>query len=248
MPGLGSHVFLSVLVTSAVLAPDEPIKERCGACTRCLDACPTRAFVGPRQLDARACIAYLTIEQRGAVPLSLRDQLGDWLFGCDVCQDVCPLNATEPPPAEQTEPFASHARWQEHDTGALLAMDDESFAAYAQGSPIKRAGRVGMARNAAIVLGNTRDKRHLPVLETPPRSTTAPWYARPLPGPQTSSAKPSGSGLVVRLDAPVAVQHGALAGAEKALLRQVGGGMLAQQLFEAQEDETRLLPGSRPRR
>jgi epoxyqueuosine reductase len=81
---------LSALVTSAELPVDEPVRERCGACTLCLDACPTRAFAAPRELDAQRCISSLTIEQRGPIPGELREPLGDWIFGCDLCQDVCP--------------------------------------------------------------------------------------------------------------------------------------------------------------
>jgi epoxyqueuosine reductase len=165
VPGLGSHVLLSALVTSAELDPDAPMEERCGQCRACLDACPTRAFVGPRELDARRCISYLTIEQRGPIPAELREGVGEWLFGCDACQDVCPFNATSPRPESETEPFASDPRWQAHDAAALLTMDDAAFKAYAQGSPIKRPGRAGMARNAAIVLGNRGTRRHLPVLQ-----------------------------------------------------------------------------------
>ncbi|MET0344585.1 MAG: tRNA epoxyqueuosine(34) reductase QueG [Polyangiales bacterium] len=164
VPGLGSHVLLTTLVTSAVLAPDALVKERCGACTACLTACPTDAFAAPRELDARRCIAYLTIEQRGDVPEPLRAGLGDWMFGCDACQDVCPFNRTAPPPEADTAPFAPDPRWAARDAEALLEMDDAAFAAYAHGSPIQRPGRAGMARNAALVLGNRGDKRHLPVL------------------------------------------------------------------------------------
>lgn len=164
IPGLGSHVFLSAIVTSAELPVDEPMAERCGSCTRCLDGCPTSAFDAPRRLDARRCISYLTIEHRGPIEPALRDGMGDWLFGCDVCQDVCPFNATAPEPAERTEPFAPHPRLQ-RDVADLLEMDDAAFADYAKGSPMRRPGRAGMARNAAIVLGNARDRRALPVLQ-----------------------------------------------------------------------------------
>jgi epoxyqueuosine reductase len=169
VPGLGSHVLLSTLVTSAELAPDAPLKERCGSCRACLDVCPTRAFVGERELDARRCISYLTIEQRGAIPEQLRSALGSWLFGCDECQDVCPYNRTAPVDPSATEPFRAAARW-ERPASELLQMDETSFDAYAEGSPIKRAGRIGMARNAAIVLGNSGQKRHLPLLESVARS------------------------------------------------------------------------------
>ena len=164
VPGLGSHVFLAAIVTSAELPPDAPMPERCGSCRLCLDACPTRAFESERELDAHRCISYLTIEQRGAIPEPLREGVGDWVFGCDVCQDVCPFNRTAPAATELTEPFAPSPRWDEHDAAALLAMDDAAFATYAAGSPIQRAGRDGMARNAAVVLGNAGGQQHLPVL------------------------------------------------------------------------------------
>ena len=164
VPGLGSHLVLATVLTSAELAPDEPQAERCGSCTLCLDGCPTRAFVAPRELDARRCISYLTIEESRPAPEPLRAAIGDWLFGCDVCQDVCPFNRTALPPEESTRAFAPDPRWETHDAASLLRMDDETFNTYAAASPIQRPGRAGMARNAAIVLGNTRDKRHLPVL------------------------------------------------------------------------------------
>lgn len=165
VPGLGSHLFLAALVTTAELEPDAPMAERCGACTLCLDACPTRAFEGPRELDARRCISYLTIEERGPIPEELRAPMGEWVFGCDDCQDVCPFNRTALPPPELTEPYAPDQRWASMTAEDLLRMDDESFARTFEGSPVKRPGRDGMARNAAIVLGNGGGRRHLPVLE-----------------------------------------------------------------------------------
>lgn len=164
VPGLGSHVFLAVLVTSAALEPDSPVPERCGSCRLCLDACPTRAFEGPRELDARKCISYLTIEHGGPIPEALREPMGDWIFGCDDCQDVCPFNRTALPPPELTEPYAPHDRWRELRAEDLLRMDEASFARTFEGSPVKRPGCEGMARNAAVVLGNRGDRRHLPVL------------------------------------------------------------------------------------
>lgn len=163
VPGLGSHVFLGCVVTTAALVPDAPMSRRCGRCMLCLDACPTRAFQAPRQLDARACISYLTIEHRGEIPERHRAPMGDWIFGCDVCQDVCPYNRTSLPPTERTAPYASDARL-DTPTEALLSMDEEAFATWATGSPMKRTGRERMARNAALVLGNRGDRRHLPVL------------------------------------------------------------------------------------
>ena len=165
IPGLGSHVLLTVLITSAELTPDAPQRERCGSCRLCLDACPTRAFVGPRQLDARRCISYLTIEHEGPIAEELRAQMGGWLFGCDVCQDVCPFNRSAPDPVLGPDPFAPRERWAELGAEDFLRMDEQTFDRYSRGSALRRAGRDSMARNAAIVLGNCGDKRHLPVLQ-----------------------------------------------------------------------------------
>ncbi len=96
VPGIGSHVFLGCVITHAELEPDAPMKERCGTCTRCLEACPTQAFVAPRMLDARRCISYLTIESKGDVPPELEQKMGPRIFGCDACQDVCPFNHGQP--------------------------------------------------------------------------------------------------------------------------------------------------------
>ena len=162
VPGLGSHVFLSALITSASLEISEPMASRCGDCRACLDGCPTHAFEGANQLDARRCISYLTIENSGPIPDSLRPGVGDWLFGCDACQDVCPFNRT--PRAQAADPAFVEPRLSPtaHD---FLTCTEQEFLTLAQGSPIRRAGRSGMARNSAIVLGNQGDRRHLPVLQ-----------------------------------------------------------------------------------
>lgn len=162
VPGLGSHVFLACLLTTAELPVDSPMRERCGSCSLCLEACPTEAFLGPRAMDARRCISYLTIEHRGEVHETLRPALGDWLFGCDVCQDVCPYNRI-PKPSESAAAFAPSPRL-ENEAATLLTMDEEEFRRWSEGSPMRRPGREGLARNAAYVLGNVGDKRHLPVL------------------------------------------------------------------------------------
>ena len=164
VPGIGSHVFLAVVVTTASLSADEPIERRCGSCTACLDACPTRAFVGPCELDARNCISYLTIEHRGAVPTEHRRGLGPWVFGCDVCQDVCPYNQGTGAAGAALDAFLPSDRWVGLDAASLLQMDEARFARWAEGSPVKRAGHEGLARNAAMVLGNHGNETHLPVL------------------------------------------------------------------------------------
>jgi epoxyqueuosine reductase len=161
VPGVGSFVLLGEVVTTLELEPDAPIPERCGACTRCLDACPTDAFVSPFVLDPRRCVAYLTIESQQSVPVSLREGVGDHLFGCDDCQSVCPFNARLRVPGRASPPvdarFHAMPRWGELTLQDLLALDEDSFQRVRTGSPVGRAGRHGLARNAAIVLGNVAD-------------------------------------------------------------------------------------------
>jgi epoxyqueuosine reductase len=152
--------------------------QRCGACTRCLDACPTGAFQAPFVLDARRCVSYLTIEHRSAVPVGLREGVGENLFGCDVCQTVCPFNVAAssraPTPLDAAGPFAPLERWSRTRLEALLTLDEPQWRALSQGTPLKRAGRGGLARNAAIVLGNSRDVRALPALRQAARGHEEP--------------------------------------------------------------------------
>ncbi|MEM9069150.1 MAG: tRNA epoxyqueuosine(34) reductase QueG [Myxococcota bacterium] len=164
VPGVGSHVFLGTVVTTAPLEPDAPMKSRCGSCTLCLDRCPTDAFVDAYQMDARRCISYLTIEHEGEIDEDLEPAMGNWVFGCDECQDVCPYNRTSPPVAPPEDPYAPDPRF-ETDAATLLPMDEDTYREWATGSPLRRPGSARMARNLAIALGNTGDKRHLPVLE-----------------------------------------------------------------------------------
>ncbi len=167
-PRIGSFFFIGTLFVDLDLAADTPFEaDRCGTCTRCLDACPTAAFVGPRLLDATLCISYLTIELKGAIPEDLRPQMGDHIYGCDICQDVCPYNVKfaqelkEPALAARALIGAGDAR---SIATEVLAMDDEAFRAAFRGSPVKRAKRRGLARNAAVVLGNICDERDMPAL------------------------------------------------------------------------------------
>jgi len=168
VPGIGSMVLLGEVVTTLDLPQDPPIAERCGTCTRCLQACPTQAFVSPFVLDARRCVSYLTIEHRGAVPRELREGVGTHLFGCDDCQTVCPFNAGQGARAStgtrDGDPFAPLARWSRIRLEELLALDAEGWRAMSNGSPLKRSGRAGLARNAAIVLGNRGDSTALEAL------------------------------------------------------------------------------------
>jgi len=174
VPGVGSMVLLGEVVTTLRLETGSAMAERCGACERCLDACPTGAFVAPFVLDARRCISYLTIEHRGAVPVEFREAAGTHLFGCDDCQTACPFNAgpgaRAPLDGRDANPFAPLERWSRVRLEELLAMDDVAWRALSEGSPLKRAGRAGLARNAAIVLGNRADRSALPALQLAART------------------------------------------------------------------------------
>jgi epoxyqueuosine reductase len=159
----GSFFFLGALLLDLPLQPDAPhTTSHCGTCTACLDACPTSAFTAPGQLDARRCLSYLTIELRGPVPEPLRDRLGDWLFGCDVCQDVCPWNRKAPPGAEPA--LQPRADLVAVDPMELLGLSEVEFRHRFRGTALVRAKRRGLLRNAAIVLGNRRDPVALPAL------------------------------------------------------------------------------------
>jgi epoxyqueuosine reductase len=144
-----------VLLTGVELAYDaERETDHCGTCTACLDACPTDAFTAPYVLDARRCISYTTIELREAIPDELRGGHGDWVFGCDVCQDVCPWNRKAPTTEEIA--FAPLGESNPLDLVALFDLDDEAFRRRFRHTPLWRAKRRGLLRNAAIVLGNQR--------------------------------------------------------------------------------------------
>jgi epoxyqueuosine reductase len=149
-PGLGSYFFIGIVLTTAELTPDAALPDRCGTCTACLDACPTGAFVAPYTLDARRCISYLTIEYRGEIDESLHAGIGGWLFGCDVCQEVCPWNRHALPARDAA--LAASRPPGEPET--LVAMTEEEFGERFRGSALKRARRAGLARNARIVLAN----------------------------------------------------------------------------------------------
>jgi epoxyqueuosine reductase len=167
VPGVGSMVLLGEVVTTLVLQPDSPMTERCGSCNRCLEACPTGAFAAPFVLDARRCISYLTIEHRSSIPADLRAAVGSHLFGCDDCQLVCPFNASAGLRAsrvEKTDPFVPLERWSLVDLESLLVIEEGAWRELSEGSPLRRAGRTGLARNAAIVLGNIGDRAAVPAL------------------------------------------------------------------------------------
>jgi epoxyqueuosine reductase len=161
---IGSFVFLGALLTDVALDFDTPVAKDCGSCRLCIDACPTDALDEAYHLAAERCIAYLTIEHRGPIDAELRPKLGDWVFGCDICQEVCPYNAStrgRPPGWAEFEPRLGTRR----DLPALLELDDEAFRQTFRGSPIKRAKRRGLARNAALALGNRGQTDARPALE-----------------------------------------------------------------------------------
>jgi epoxyqueuosine reductase len=149
-PALGSWFFIGVLLTTAELVHGEALPDRCGTCRACLDACPTEAFVAPYVLDARRCISYLTIEHRGEVDPALAGAMGQWQFGCDICQDVCPWNRKAPVTREPA--FFPAAPYP--GAAAVARMDDEAFTRRFAGTPLTRSKAAGMRRNAAIALRN----------------------------------------------------------------------------------------------
>ena len=159
-PSRGSFFFLGALVVDVELETDAPFEaDRCGTCTRCIDACPTEAIAAPRELDARRCISYLTIELREEIPVELREGIGELLYGCDICQEVCPYNVKfaqelkEPAFAPRRVLAGKDARLLARE---LLEMTREQFSSSFKGSPMKRAKLRGLKRNAAVVLGNVR--------------------------------------------------------------------------------------------
>jgi epoxyqueuosine reductase len=162
-PEHGSWFFLGEIVTDLELSPDAPRADMCGSCTACLQACPTDAFVGPYELDATRCISYLTIELKGPIPQSLREGVGRHVFGCDICQDVCPWNRRRRrrggPAFEPREGAVAP------DLVELATLDDEAFRSRFRRSPVKRAKRRGLLRNVAVAIGNAGDASLRPLLE-----------------------------------------------------------------------------------
>ena len=159
----GNWILLGEILTTLELDPDPPATNRCGTCTRCITACPTNAITGPFQLDARLCISYLTIELKDSIPLNMRPAIGNRIFGCDDCLAVCPWNR-----------FASESRvmkrfqredLREPDLLDLLSLNNATFKQRFRGTPIERSKRRGLLRNVCVALGNTADRRALPVLE-----------------------------------------------------------------------------------
>ena len=149
----GSWTFLGQIITDLELVPDSPSQKSCGSCTKCMPACPTGAIIAPYVIDSNRCISYLTIEHRGPIPRELRPLIADWIFGCDLCQEVCPVNDVRGDAAHD-DAFAPNPDWASLDPIEVLALDEESFRARFQGNPIRRATWEGLRRNACVVLGN----------------------------------------------------------------------------------------------
>ncbi len=202
---LGSWLLLGVIVTSlpvpveaqAILAPD-----RCGSCTRCIDACPTDALIAPRQMDASLCIAYLTIEKKGSIPEDLRPHMGRQVFGCDICQDVCPWNQSgnRRAPAAHHENFTPRPALINPALSWLAQMDQSEFRQWFKGSPLERTRRHRLRRNVAIAMGNSADPTFLPQLnlwshsEDPILAESAQWALARLHAGSIKEEPQTGSG------------------------------------------------------
>jgi epoxyqueuosine reductase len=161
-PKKGSWFFLGELFLDLPLVYDRPLRDRCGKCDLCLKACPTAAFVGPYVLDARRCISYLTIELKGWMPRQLRPLVGNHVFGCDICQEVCPFNVK----ARSTEELAFRPRPGLHapELIPMLSLDEAGFRRRFRGTPVVRAKRRGFLRNVAVALGNIKSREAIPAL------------------------------------------------------------------------------------
>jgi epoxyqueuosine reductase len=193
-PRLGSMVLLVEVLLGLELPADTPFAaDRCGTCQRCVQACPTGCILPDRTLDARRCVSYLTIEARGPITPALRPAVGDRLFGCDVCQQVCPWNLRFGHPTSDPT-FAPRPGLDPAAPAAFLALAASGFSAWLRGSPLKRAKRVGLARNAAVVAGNSRRSENVPALgnallkdEAPLVRQHAAWALGEIGGPPAQS-------------------------------------------------------------
>ena len=166
-PDLGSHLMLGVILCDVALQPDVPVRDHCGTCRACLDVCPTDAFAEPYVLDATKCLSYTTIETKGEIPEALRAAQGEHVFGCDLCQLVCPWNRSRPKvwpadPLGLRTRLAKRAEWERPTLAWLLALDEETFRAASQKTAIRRPGRIGLIRNALVAAGNSGDRSLLP--------------------------------------------------------------------------------------
>ncbi len=163
-PDYGSWVLLAQVITDLELQPDKALKKNCGSCVQCIVDCPTDAIVAPYVIDNRRCISYLTIELRGAIPRDMRPLIGDWVFGCDICQEVCPVNIKAK--QRRTEAFQQKQGFSTQELIPILEMDQETFSFVYRASPIKRTKLVGLQRNACVALGNNGDVAAVPALQS----------------------------------------------------------------------------------
>ncbi len=164
-PKMGSYFLLAEVMLGLELIPDQPFtSDHCGSCTRCIDACPTDCILPNRTIDSSRCISYLTIEEKGTIPPELRSDLGNWLFGCDICQQVCPWNLRFA--AASTDPaFQPREMLRTPDLGRFLELAPKKWRSPLQNSPLERPRRVGLVRNACVVAGNSGDPVHIPRLK-----------------------------------------------------------------------------------
>lgn len=172
-PTYGSWLLLGQIITDLPLAAEPPLAKTCGQCARCIPACPTDAIVAPYVVDNSRCISYLTIEHKGAIPTELRASMGNWVFGCDLCQEVCPVNRKA---ISTGDPNFGRTDLSSINLVELLDMTEERFRQRFAGTPIMRAKRVGMQRNACVALGNSGDPSAVPGLTR--ALTTAPPLVR----------------------------------------------------------------------
>ena len=163
-PSHGSWILLGQVITDLELEPDPPLKKTCGSCVRCIDDCPTGAIIAPYVVDNARCISYQTIENRGVIPLEMRPLIGDLVFGCDICQDVCPVNRKAESPLLPIQKAVAIDPSGQLDLVELLELTEEEFRDRFQGTSIMRAKRVGMQKNACVALGNNRDEAGVPRL------------------------------------------------------------------------------------
>ncbi len=191
-PEFGSWFLLGELFLRFELEADQAVSDLCGSCVRCLEACPTDALPEPYHLDSRKCISFWTIEHRGTIPSEIRPLLGQWVFGCDICQEVCPLN--EESSATNHSEFRLPDKRGKLDLVGLLLMSRAEYVETFRGSPMKRAKQAGLQRNAAIAMGNSRDPAYLPALEVALQSeqgalrSHAAWATGQIGGPEAAAS------------------------------------------------------------